>query len=105
MRGAMAVQHYTGSLVNVLLDNRTKFDKNSKNQINITPSHPQTYANVVKNKKHPNQFRPRQKHNNQGYSAQTQFGQKQNSGIKTVYHPSVEVNNRFNILNTNLGNQ
>ena len=54
MRGEMAVQHYTGSFANFLLDTLPQFN-NSKNRINITPSHIQppsysrSYSDSVKN--------------------------------------------------------
>jgi hypothetical protein len=47
MRGKMAIQHYTGSVINVLLDNLTEFEATIKIPVSI--SQPTTYASVLKN--------------------------------------------------------
>ena len=76
MRGEMAVQHYTGSFANFLLDTLPQF-QNSKNRINITPSHisppsySRSYADSVKNgraRSH-NQTQPQFVERNRRYTA------------------------------------
>ena len=47
LRGKMAVQHYTGSLINVLLDNLPELKLASKTEANLPK--PTSYANVLKN--------------------------------------------------------
>ena len=49
MRGRLAVQHYTGSFVNVLIDTLSNPNSTSKPYININPK--PTYADAMKNKK------------------------------------------------------
>ena len=96
MRGRMAVQHYTGSLVNVLLQNLPKFEKASKTPINLTPLYPPTYANIVKKKMHPNQSKPNHMQPNKGYYAQPQFvpGNAQNTGPARQQY-NVDTQNGF----------
>jgi hypothetical protein len=56
MRGKMAVQHYTGSVINVLMDNLCGFEASPRIPLN-KPQH-STYANVVKNGQNKTTFQP-----------------------------------------------
>ena len=62
MRGKLATQHYTGSVINILLDTLPDLSTTTKSRANITPP-PQTYASMVKKSPHPH-------HNRVGYGKQ-----------------------------------
>ena len=95
MRGGLAVQSYTGSMVNILLDNLPNFEKSSKSPINITPSHPTTYADSVKRSNFGQQYKPNRRQPNH-YFAQPKFvpSYAQNTGSDTQQY-SVHTQNRF----------
>ena len=71
MRGKLAVQHYTGSVINVLLDNLPELKVSPTLPVNLTQ--PSSYANVLKNgtKSQRSKFNPKQKINRQPFN-QTQ---------------------------------
>ena len=54
MRGKLAVQHYTGSVINISLDVLPNLNSNTKARVNITPQ-PQTYASIVRKSPQSNQ--------------------------------------------------
>ena len=67
MRGKLAVQHYTGSVINILLKSLPNLEKVSRMPINITLAPPNTYANILKRNIKPHQFRSNHRQNNKDY--------------------------------------
>ena len=75
MRGKLAVQHYTGSLINVVLDALTNSNTNTGPKININPQ--PSYANIVRNESSTNQFMFKEPNQNMKSQPNFNFSQAQ----------------------------
>ena len=97
LRGELAVQHYTGSIINVLLDNLPELRATPTLPVNL--SQPGSYANVVKNGTHHQQskFNPRRKFHrqtfNQAHQAQPKFVPDGVGNAANFKNPTTGTNN------------